>query len=324
MTITYGIILLFFSVSVESLRLKEPKEDVPSAKDTEGVQKKCPEKAHKKMWGAWVDGRDAPKGKNVYGADYHASVMPAINRAMVPLQKNQTLDMDVWLHQLSALPHWGHKNKMLWRNYTNPIHHAVRACHRALPETQVQAIMSTVSVIDKNYAPSGKLTDKPARKLIHSLFGQFNKEVSSNPGRSQEILALAKLLQNLAYLHPMARHNGRSRLALLTYALRQRGLSCGTMMYNNNKNIYFEEVSVIAAKIEEGMEYYEKAEATSFEENPWQKDKDTAVKAHMLRFPKPEWNEALEQCWSRKIAKTGDHAKGTSPSLKGKNSNKPI
>ena len=76
---------------------------------------------------------------------------------------------------------------------------------------------------------------------------------------AEGFLVIARLLQNLAYLHPLDGHNGRSRLLLLQYELRRNKLACGTMMFNNNKNAYFDTLDAFTAKILEGIRVYNEA-----------------------------------------------------------------
>jgi len=118
------------------------------------------------------------------------------------------------------------------------------------------------------------------------------------------------LIQNLAYLHPLSDENGRSRLLLLQYLLRQQGISCGTVMYNNNKNVYFDTVVDIVGKIHEGINMYNDALSSGFSVNPWATaGAADAVTSHCSTYAHP-WDDDLVQCWRDVI---GRGATGTSP-----------
>merc|ERR1712224_1153653 len=79
--------------------------------------------------------------------------------------------------------------------------------------------------------------------------------------------------------------------------IRQRHLGCGTMMYNNNKNIYFQAASDYAKLLDEASEIYDKAAETQFSINPWETT-ETPL-SHRNRFPEPEYMAALQSCWAR-------------------------
>jgi len=295
MNAAYLVLFLSSSLPASGLLRKKPPLEAMS---------KCPQRVNQSMWGIWVDGRDAQKGPTGYGKKYHEDVMVALQHAYGQASQQEVIDMKFFTSI---------KKKMgaIWRQYTNPIYKEVRTCHKELPPAQLKEIMSTVSVLDEQYCPARSLTGAQYENRLIKVFDDYANEVRPNPGRAKEVLALAKLLQNLAYLHPLADENGRSRLAVTNYVLRQRGLACGTMMHNNNKNIYFESVETIAAKIEEGIEVYEKALATNFAENPWQAA--GAQEKHFARFPKPTFMAKVETCWAANI---GGGAKGSSPAFK--------
>merc|ERR1719216_392384 len=128
--------------------------------------------------------------------------------------------------------------------------------------------MSTVSVVDAHYFPAQPMDEQGYTEVIQELFANYSKAVNSNPPVEEALRHIAVLLQNLAYLHPLADRNGRSRFLLLQYLLRQQGIACGTMMYSNGKNIYFDTVPEIVGKIKEGIDMYTDALSSGFAVNP--------------------------------------------------------
>lgn len=198
----------------------------------------------------------------------------------------------------------------------------VKPCHKDLPAHVISQLMSTLTVVDEEYnqiyeingsVPSvyevnNAYTVEQYNNVMAHLFANYSREVSGKPGREAELLSIAKLMQNLAFLHPLQDQNGRARLILLQYMLRQRKLGCGTMMYNNNKNIYWETAENYAKLLEEGISIHRKALDTVFSENPWQAEE--TLTSHRSQFPPPEYMEKVEQCWHNVVSSGGA---GTSP-----------
>merc|ERR1719440_1699057 len=133
--------------------------------------------------------------------------------------------------------------------------------------------------------------------IMEALLANYSKAVDSNPPVDVALTHLAVLMQNLAYLHPLRDRNGRSRLMLLQHALRHQGIACGTMMYNNNKNIYFDTAQEIADKIKEGINMYNDALETGFAVNPWgPRDGVNPIQSHCDKFAHA-WDANLSTCW---------------------------
>jgi len=302
-------------------------------------QLQCPSKVTEKMWGLWIDGRDALKGDSVYDESlmrkhnitYKTTIMPALQYAYDSAHISAS-DTRFLFQARNFLGRQMLKGSKLWKTTTNqdslwegrwrtdinPSTLEVKECHKTLPPSEVKKIMSTVQVVDEHYCPSRPFKVKEYEGTIMRLFDHYSSKVESTLTRSEEIVAIAQLLQNLAFLHPLDDHNGRFRLVLLNYVLRKRNIACGAMMYNNNKNIYFETEEDYASRIEEGIGKYETAQESNFLKNPWQSSDVQEV--HTQRFPAKAWTRALERCWKIKTRMSfkgvGEGATGSSPSFR--------
>lgn len=271
----------------------------------------CPQHVNTSMWGIWIDGRNSGGGENAYGKDY--APLDAFEKIYsIPLDRK--LDVQLFLEIKHSL-------QQKWRHKDNPIYLEVANCHKeVIPAAQVKKIMSTVSVLDNNYCQEpiqttschNQLSEEQYTKAIAKLFQDYSNEVkpkvSGNPSDEQVLNQIGVLMQNLAYLHPLQDRNGRSRLLLLQYILRQQGIACGTMMYNNNKNIYFETVPEVVGNIKEGIEKYVEAQNSDFAFNPWVSKEES----HFHNFPPRSWDADLTACWKRQQDRTGCHD-GTVP-----------
>merc|ERR1719162_963133 len=81
----------------------------------------------------------------------------------------------------------------------------------------------------------------------------------------------------------------------MQYLIRHRHLGCGTMMYNNNKNIYFSTASDYAKVLDEGIKIYNKASELKFSTNPW--NTSEVSRNHDAQFPEPVYMPELKRCW---------------------------
>jgi len=148
------IAFLLFSDQVKSLRFNKLTP-----------QLKCPEKVTDDMWGIWIDGRDAMKGEAVYDKSlqrkhnitYKTTIMPALQYAYDSVHAYDS-DANFLLHSRHFLGRSMLKGSKLWKTTThqdtlwegrwrediNPSTLEVKACHKALPASEVKKIMSTV------------------------------------------------------------------------------------------------------------------------------------------------------------------------------------
>lgn len=272
----------------------------------------CPRNVTTNMYGVWIDGRDAQRGPDAYGGDaYNLPMQRALQSVYDFGSDGPDANLDIFKTIVDIVRPGEYRTK--WRVFKNPNGLEVRACHKFMPVEVLNKLMSTVTVVDKDfnqvYAVAGSttpvdehggsgLTNEQFFDMLAYLFSTHSQEVSGKPGRHAELVSIAKLLQNIAFLHPLGDQNGRSRLLLLQYMIRQRHLGCGTMMFNNNKNIYMESAENYAELLEESMEIYSKASEVAFAENPWQTNA-TQI-SHRDRFPRARYRQKCEHHWQRK------------------------
>lgn len=301
--VCYIFLFGYAPIVSQALRLAPQPGDFPLLKGYVNVNE-CPQTVTKDMWGLWIDGRNADGGIDAYGDKYHGSVMSSLQVAYQMAQSHSGVEL--------SYPIFAEMIKTLdcrWRNYPNTFFREVKTCHEVLPRNVVQEIMSTVE--DKQWSSmKGKPNEKQYKSSLIHLFDNYNKEVREFPGRDAELMSIARLAQNMAFLHPFGDRNGRSRLLLIQYLLRQRHIGCGTMMYNNNKNIYFSTASDYAKRLDEGIKIYDKASANNFSTNPW--NTAEVQNLHHAQFPTPAYMPELKQCWQG-MQNSGNM--GTSPEM---------
>jgi len=284
----------------------------PQSKGYVNVEK-CPQTVSKDMWGLWIDGRDAHRGIDAYGGGYHSPFMSSLtvayNMAKTPsdVVMNRAMFVELVEKLNTGTPYF-------WRGYANPCFLEVKPCHEVLPPDVVQEIMSTVNYkwtdACMHFGPPKKKPNQQYAPLLGELFKNYSDEVRGYPGRRAELLAIARIAQKLAFLHPLSDCNGKSRAILIQYLLRARHIGCGTMMHNNNKNIYFSTASQYATLLDEGTTIYHNAAATNFSINPWTVPEVQSL--HNTHYPTPAYMAKLKQCWSDKIQEN-PASLGTSP-----------
>jgi len=243
-------------------------------------------------WGVGVDGRNAVGGRCAYSCKYATEIEHDLDTVYSMLQ-NESLP----LNRL-AIEHWEAIKHVLgkdWHsNRYNPVSNEIAYCHaRAYDAAQAAKVMANITTV--NSSTYEFILKADFKAVVADLFEVYNQRVRE-AGTSEELLeVLADLLRNLAFLHPLHDRNGRSRMLLLQFELRRLRLGCGTLMFNNNKNIYFDTPEAFVAKIKEGMQVYEEAQASGFESNPW--ESVPTLYRHFSKFPMPETGAALEACW---------------------------
>jgi hypothetical protein len=130
------------------------------------------------------------------------------------------------------------------------------------------------------------------------MFDHYNEEVKTCSNNDERIVALARLLMNLAYTHPLGDRNGRSRLLLLQFELRRAGIACGTMAFNNGKNVYYDTLDSYVERIKEGIQMYDDAMKTG--KNPWASASSEFLENRSRKyswFPSNEYKHRLGHCW---------------------------
>lgn len=253
----------------------------------------CPQVVDKQMWGMWIDGRDALKGMNAYGNSYHDTVMSTLQHVYQMVPGGSDVDLNFYEQVKQDLQSsWEgseKKNKNLVDDY----------CVTALPKVVFKEVMSTVKVLNEEYHGVYDSTGNKQKQELTMLFADYTEKVRWQPGRKVELLALAQLMQNIAFLRPLDDQNGRSRMALAQYVIRQRHLGCGAMQYNNNKNIFFVTALQYAELLDEAIHIYDQASEAQFSTNPWQFEE--TQQSHRSRFPIPEYMADVNKCWHSHI-----------------------
>lgn len=269
---------------------------------------RCADETGGSVWGVWIDGRNAGNGSDAYSAEYSEVMADSLGYVYKMLRENNYTAGLAYSHYLKIKDQLGVAHRH-WK-HASPVANEVRACHdNVLPADRVASVFANITTMSPDYKPGHvHHTDYP--EILGKLFDRYNAIVAAALTRSQQLDALAFLMQNLAFAHPLVDMNGRMRLLLLQHELRRHGIACGTMMHNNNKNIYFETLSSYADKIREGIDVYDEAGSEGFSRNPWQREE--AQKRHALRFPPDALTEALVECWGRKCYRPHSGCRGTS------------
>jgi hypothetical protein len=262
-------------------------------------------------WGIWIDGRDADKGKNAYGSSYSSDMYSAVE-GVYEMHASLALgseDEGLTLNHFLRIRHLVHGK---WRDYPNPVGRGIRHCQEtSLPHNEFSAIMANITVLDKNYRPvkgtdwntvhfsstdSHRIGIRHFSNALENLIHHYNEKLKQCSNASQRLVVLAWFLQNLSFIHPLRDRNGRSRLLLLQFELRRLGIGCGTMMYNNGKNVYFDTLDTFVKKIKEGIKMYDVAISSG--QNPWVVGFSSLLENRSQRFNLSYSRLSLCQCWT--------------------------
>lgn len=119
-------------------------------------------------------------------------------------------------------------------------------------------------------------------KILIQNYSDTSKQVV---GASFQVrlTTLARMLHNLAWLHPFTGSNGRFRTLLLQREIRRLGLGSGSFMYNNNRDVFHIGLDVYMSKIEEGIRMFDAS--MQINKNAWLDDNN--VRNHFKQFPEP-------------------------------------
>lgn len=285
---------------VLSLAIQHSPKNTPLSHDSPfnnihelAVWHECDDAAMKDVqWGVYVDGRDAPKGADAYGEGYNKRMDEGLVQVHELLQKaGPRLRLEDWKALTSG---------QYLRKYHNPVRNEVRKCQKDVFKTNHrEVIFKGITVMDgtdssrEGYKDVLVSEDEAGYDIaFRDLFASYNDKISKAETKTDKLHAISYLMRNLAYLHPLADQNGRSRVLLTQYELRRNHIGCGTMMFNNNKDIYFQTEEEFVGKLKEGLKMYAKAEQTG--RNPW--TEPTSATEHFKAFPNP-YKDKLDQCW---------------------------
>lgn len=284
--------VLFLPLMVSALRIQKW-----SNSDSDSLAFTCGDNPY---WGVFVDGRDASKGMNFYGEEFRMGADKVLREVYQEAKKGAEPGMELFL--LIA--------KLYGEEYveTNKPHqsHAVLKCLReSLNQEEREAILEDIIVWNKDLSVAN------ATKKEHTtmIFEEYNKKQQTANGHDEKLKALAFLMHNLAFDHALQDHNGRSREAILQYELRRLNLACGTLLFNNNRDMQFNTPAQTVQKLQEGIDMYNMWEGTK--QNPWT---DENIKKHEAAFPvKPELLTCFaEKYQAKKCGREGCNHAGTS------------
>jgi len=257
---------------------------VPTVLDRAPLPEKqeCVDDTH---WGIWIDGRDAHHGENFYGATYGQTVDPVLKTVYARANENTKPGMELF-REIADLVHEKFLEKNGWHGLTG----AVSTCLATFDKDRFNEVMDDVVVMNKKFAYKHGAT---RGKQMTELFEEYNSRQELAVGKPEDqIMAIGFLVHNLAFAHPLRDHNGRSRLLLIQHELRRLGLGCGTMMYNNNRDMCFNTQTETAEKIKEGMEMYNTWQKTGV--NGWTDPANQ--EKHLARFAV---SKKLKSCWHK-------------------------
>merc|ERR1740120_314012 len=158
--------------------------------------------------------------------------------------------------------------------------------------------MQDITTVNRwNYKPEHPVDY--SRVLTH-LFETYNQGVAEAATTDDLLVNLARLIRDIAFIHPLSNRNSRSRLLIMQYELRRLNIACGAMLYNFGKNIYFDTLETTVLKIKEGIQVFQEASQEGFAENPW--TRQATLDRHFESFPLRDTDAALLRCWSRYCA----------------------
>jgi len=283
-------ILCFCLAGVEGLQVAKP--SVPKRAVSPVPEKtNCSDDTH---WGIWIDGRDAHKGEASYGETYGQEVDPALKKMYAKAELNKKPDMALF-KSVAHMVDEKFDEADGWHGLTP----GSAVCLKEFPQKHFNEVMSDVSVMDKEF----KYTHGASRgQQMTDMFKAYNKKQKKAVGdKEKQISAIAFLVHNMAFVHPLKDHNGRSRLLLVQHELRRLNLGCGTMMYNNNRDAIFNTPKETAGKIKEGMLMYNTWQESGV--NPWTDPANQ--KKHLADFAV---SKKLKKCWHEQ-GQTGAKAK---------------
>lgn len=272
MAIFRSVLFLILGCGVSALRIKHV---APLA---------CQSASKKDMWGVWIDGQNATEGHNAYGKHYSNSMSLALHQTFGLLSRDshgEGLKVAHFMKMANAA--WG--GRAHFRNYGNPpcsTRRLARRCRDRLPKDRVASIMANIKDGKSDYCQ--KITVDKFDKPLTEMFQVYNTKIAAAADEKESLTAVGWLMQNLAFLHPLSDRNGRSRLLLLQFELRRLNIACGTMMYSNNKEIYFEPLETYVKKLAEGINVYNEAQKHHFAGNPWKAKNKELVRRHTQKF----------------------------------------
>jgi DNA-directed RNA polymerase subunit M/transcription elongation factor TFIIS len=285
---------------------------------------KCPDVAgdtnNVLFWGMILDGKDHAKGKDAY--DWHG--FDEAYKALSFLLKEKPEEPLEYKHLMKArhicCDHAEGMNfgwaGMKANNYEGPVFRSytcVECNHmKALIADVPKEFFQIEKGTNKNFARSpSSCTNyhsvvlrpkevQETQQLFKQLIMAYNADVEKLTNKKDKLVRLAYFLKDFAFLHPWGNGNGRFRTMMLNHEVRRLGLGCGTLMYNNNKDLYYITKKTYIEKIEEGIAMYDKAMDTG--KSPWLNE--DVVARHKSRFSPNITMPGLMNCRNAEYTKT--------------------
>jgi len=245
-------------------------------------------------WALVIDGKDAKNGRDVFkGIDFDK----VLNDGLPFVLGSHGVEEQLTLEHAEDI----HKHCCKWpyrRKHSRPLCF-LAACFKDMDcESQLRAISDVpddlleITWADKE--ADGKRCpeivqsraareDTTARTILRRLIGEYNESLAKLGSFASEALklkALATFLRNIAWGHVFDDGNGRFRTLLLQHEVRRLGLGLGAFMFNNNRDVFFNDADTYTSKIQEGLDMAHIAIQTNT--NPWLDDQN--VQKHLETF----------------------------------------
>lgn len=223
------------------------------------------------LWyGLFIDGRDSNKGALAYGRNYTESMLAAWKHMQLNISQELTIQYIVDVHELAcpATDIRDNGSKVLME----------LPCMNSIMNDDLKKALLTdlpEDIVDVKFNDRGSIDSILTKRFsrhevcthLANIIGEYNREQRRARQPQQKLRILAVFLRSLAWLHPFADGNGRTRTLVLQHELRRLGLGCGAMMFNNNGDIYFDTTDTYVRKIWEGQDAA--AYALLHRQNPW-------------------------------------------------------
>lgn len=276
-------------------------------------------------WGMLIDGKDANLGEFAYGQSFSKHMQQALD-LVLNMRNNEEISVQSIIDLQSSI--CGQPFRYPDQNYMFELPCLQKANNPELKRDILADLPP--EIVDVHYLEDHEgrqtldwvgikngLSRDDIKMYLKHIVDTYNdvgiEKNSSYASSKEKLIALAKFLRSLAWLHPFADCNGRTRNLLLQKELRRLNLGCGAMMFNNNADIYVSTTTTYVAKMEEGLLILNRAMKSN--SNPW--TQDDVVKAHIGRFPIPE---QLEKCRSAFLNNQKDVAlENINPNLQSQN-----
>jgi len=232
-------------------------------------------------WSMFIDGEFARDGAQAFGPEFTRDILKAwheLQHLSGPIDAQNLREIHrVACHQGDLRDPGQQVYPQLYEctNGKHLLNGSAAQLMEDLPEGVVKVGRSSDGSIEQ-LQPRQVLDSSEIMTLLDQIVQSYNENL---PVRGS-LESLSVFLRSLAWLHPFADCNGRTRILLLQRELRRLKLGCGAFMYNNNVNIYVSTTEEFKQSILEGIDMAQRS--LSLGANPWD---NLAVEKHHLNFP---------------------------------------